>query len=407
MGSEIALLVIGMGAGLLAAFAYSWWREKGQSRSRSLGPEGMACLKGINYILSKEPDQAIDEFIKAVKLNSETVETYLALGSLYRSKGDFTRAIRIHQGIICRPNINKETMVQALFNLGLDYRHAGLLDRAVATFKELIGKEPKMVQAYEELEALYEELKDWESAYEIQRKIDSLKKSEDRGVLAHLVTEMAKSSLEKGDIKSAKKYFRKALSIDARCVDAYLHFGDLYAQEGKDSKAVEMWKKIMEVAPQMTFLAYDRLEHAFFRMGKVDDLERLLRERSEREKDDLNTRIFLARHLKKKGQLEESSFVLRDIVERWPNARECRKELIEVLLQQGKKDEALEQYSKLLESLSITDRPYLCRMCGYQGEKPFWKCPQCHRWDTMTLWEDPRTHEEGGRAAEAQGSISG
>jgi lipopolysaccharide biosynthesis regulator YciM len=237
------------------------------------------------------------------------------------------------------------------------------------------------------LEELYEEVKDWENAFRSQEIINKLSKSENQNVLAHLVTEHGKSQMAQGDRKGASRTFRRAISIDPKCVDAYLHFGDLHAEEGQDEKAVAMWKKVMEVSPSMTFLAYDRLEHAFFRLGKVETLEEFLRERSAGEETDLFTRLFLAKHLRKKGELEEALIVLRGILDQWPDSREGRQELIELLVLQGSKDKALEEYEKLLRSITVIDRHFQCRMCGYTSSQLQWKCPQCHRWDTLGVWE--------------------
>jgi lipopolysaccharide biosynthesis regulator YciM len=374
----VACLVVGY------ALGRTDWSGEGGGRGRRRGraQEGLAYIKGVNYILSDAPDLAIEEFIKAVQINSETVETYLALGSLFRSKGDVTRAIRIHQGIVCRPQLEQKILVQALCDLGLDYRKAGFVDRAIATFQEVIAKDPKMVQAYVQLEDLFEETKDWEAAFHIQEKLSRLRRSDDAHILAHLMTELGKSHLARGDVKGARGAFKRAISIDGKCVDAYLHFGDLFSQEGQDAKAVGMWKKVMTVVPAMTFLAYDRLEHAFFRMGQVGALEELLRERSAGE-EDLFTRIFLAKHLRKKGETEEAIRTLRGILDRWPDSGDARRELIQIYLGEGMKDEAIEEFGRLMETLSLEDRHFQCRMCGYRSDHLVWKCPQCLRWDTM------------------------
>lgn len=396
MYGEILIAIFGLAVGYGVGRAGLWAPGRRDSKALRMGKEGLAYIKGVNYILSDAPDRAIEEFIRAVQINSETVETYLALGSLFRSKGDVSRAIRIHQGIIFRPQVDPKVLIQALYDLGLDYKKAGLLDRAIATFQDVVARDPKMLQAYVQLEELYEETKDWESAFKVQQKVSKLRKSEDRHVLAHLMTELGKSQIAQGDRKGAKASFKKAISIDANCVDAYLHFGDLLAAEGEDSKAVEMWKRVMEVAPSMTFLAYDRLEHAFFRMGHLSALEDFLRKRGMEGDADLFTKIFLAKHLRKKGELEEAAGMLRNILGESPGSKEARQELIQVLLAQGDKEGALTEYETLLESLTVVDRHFQCRMCGYRSTQLLWKCPQCLRWDTIGSTEEMSSHGPGG-----------
>jgi lipopolysaccharide assembly protein B len=378
---ETTIAIAGVALGYLVGRLGPAVSRSGRRKRRA--EEGLAYIKGVNYILSDAPDLAIEEFIKAVQINSETVETYLALGSLFRSKGDATRAVRIHQGIICRPHVDPKILTQALYELGLDYRKAGLLDRAVATFQDVVARDPKMIQAHVQLEEVFEETHEWEAAFEAQGRISKLRKSDDQHVLAHLMTEQGKAQAAKGDPKAAKSAFKKAISIDPQCVDAYLHFGDLYAEQGQDAKAVVLWKKAMEASPSMTFLAYDRLERAFFRMGQVSSLEEFLRERSSQADTDLFTQVFLARHLRKKGETEEAGRILKAVLEQWPHSREAREELIEIYKDGGRTDEALEEYGRLVRSLAQIDRFFQCRMCGYGSTKLLWKCPQCLRWDTM------------------------
>jgi len=141
----------------------------------------------------------------------------------------------------------------------------------------------------------------------------------------------------------------------------------------------------------MTFLAHDRLEHAFFRMGQVSALEDFLRERSAGDAD-LVTRIFLAKHLRKKGEMDEAGRTLKGILDQWPSSREARQELINVLLAQGRNEEALAEYEDLIASLHVADRHFLCQACGYKSAQLLWKCPQCRKWDTMASREEGVPH---------------
>ena len=112
-------------------------------------------IKGLNYLLNEQPDKAIDVFIQMLDVNSETVETHLALGSLFRRRGEVDRAIRIHQNLIARPTLTAEQRMQALNELGQDYMRAGLLDRAEALFNELIESGPHTINALHQLMDIY------------------------------------------------------------------------------------------------------------------------------------------------------------------------------------------------------------------------------------------------------------
>ena len=172
-----------------------------------------AFLKGIQYILANETDQAIEAFTRAVQINSETIETYVALGSLFRAKGEIDRAIRIRQSILLRERVDPETKLQALFDMGMDYKQGGFLQRAISIFEEVIRRAPQRLGAYLELESLCEATCDWQRAYELQREICKLSNRNEQHVLAHLRTEQAKSEIKINNLDAAKAYLKKALSL--------------------------------------------------------------------------------------------------------------------------------------------------------------------------------------------------
>ncbi|HIJ19684.1 MAG TPA: tetratricopeptide repeat protein, partial [Deltaproteobacteria bacterium] len=253
-------------------------------------------FKGIQFLLSDDRDQAIEEFTKSVQVNSNTIETYVALGNLYRSKGDIDRAIRIRQNIILRPNIDEQIKIRALLDLGKDYRKGGFLNRALKTFLQVTQKRPNDVETFEELERIYEELKDWDNAYITRQKIARISRKDFSHILAHYLVENGKICQMEGDLNRAKVFFGKAISTYKGCVDAYLHLGDLFFAREEYEKAISTWKKVVAIAPQFTFLAYRRLEGAYSRMRNLKPVEDFLKECASSNKDAF-THMALARYL--------------------------------------------------------------------------------------------------------------
>ena len=197
-------------------------RRRKAKRVKIFSREGDdSFFKGIQYMLSNDHDLAIEELTKSVKLNSDTIETYVALGNLYRSKGDIDRAIRIRQTIILRPNIDEENKIRALIDLGLDYRKGGFLNRALEIFLEVLKKRPSNLEALEEAERLYEKMNDWENAFSYRQKLSKLIDGNHSHILAHQQTEAGKAWIIKGNQGRAKSAFQKAISLDNKCIDAY------------------------------------------------------------------------------------------------------------------------------------------------------------------------------------------
>src|SRR3990167_1271396 len=114
-------------------------------------------FKGLNYLINEQPDKAVDVFIKLLEVDSDTVETHLALGSLFRRRGEVERAIRIHQNIIARPQLSLRDRKEALMALGQDYMSAGLFDRAERIFLEVVEIRAHSEQALKLLLHIYQQ----------------------------------------------------------------------------------------------------------------------------------------------------------------------------------------------------------------------------------------------------------
>lgn len=381
--SIIIAFIVGMVLGRLVRFR----KEK---RMKSLARKGdEAFFKGIQYILSNDHDQAIEEFTKSVQINSDTIETYVALGNLYRSKGDIDRAIRIRQNIILRPNIDEQIKVRALFDLALDYRKGGFLNWALDTFLKVLQKQPSNTDILIEIEKIYEEMKDWANAYTTRQKIARLSGGDHRHILAHHQAELGKAFMEKGDESRARSCLKKAISVHDACVDAYLHLGDLYFGNQDYKAAIATWKKIVGVSPQFTFLAYRRLEGAYARMKNLKPVEAFLKE-SSRLNPDAFTHMALARYLYNEQDYNGALQELGRALDLDPSFWEARRFMGEILLDQGLKEEALSAYRDLISHLNVPYLKFQCTNCGFSPPELQWQCPQCRHWDTISLMDSPR-----------------
>ncbi len=376
VGALVVGFMIGRGA-----------RHTKETKTRPLSREGdQAFFKGIQYILSNAHDQAIEEFTKSVQVNSDTIETYVALGNLYRSKGDIDRAIRIRQSLILRPNIDEQIRLRALFDLGLDYRKGGFLDRALDAYSRVLEKQPTNVETLSEVEKIYEEMKDWANAFATRKKIARLIKGDHGHILAHHQTEMGKAYQRQGELSKAKACYTWALSINEGCVDAYLHLGDLYFGQQDYQTAITTWKKVVKVAPRFTFLAYRRLEGAYARMENLSPVEEFLKECTKMDSDAF-THVALARYLYNEQDYEGALRELENALDLNPSFWEARRFMGEILLARGMKEAALTAFQDLIARLNVPYLKFQCTNCGFRPSELQWQCPQCRKWDTITLVE--------------------
>lgn len=381
---EILLLGILIGFLLGLIFNFLFRPGKGKALPSKTEKGEKALFKGIQYILSNNPDRAIEELTKSVKINSETIETYIALANLYRSKGDIDRAIRIRQSIILRPNIDMDTKVQALIDMGIDYRKGGVYNRAIEIFNDILKQYGPNLTVCRELERIYEETHDWKNAFQMRKKISSMTPGGHNHILAHHQTEMGKKYQAMGDYSKAQSAFKKAISIYKGCVDAYLHLGDLYFDNREYKKAMSTWRKVVEVAPRFTFLAYRRLENAYSKIENLKPVEEFLKECT-RVNPDPFTYLALARYLYNERDTDGALKEIDKALELAPHFWEARRLQGEILIKEGMNKRAISAYQELIKNLQIPYLQYQCSQCGFKPNELQWQCPQCKHWDSIEL----------------------
>src|SRR5918995_233873 len=205
------------------------------SESRALP---RSYFRGLNFLLNEQPDKAIEAFIEVVKVDPETVELHFALGSLFRRRGEYDRAIRMHQNLLDRADLAPEQKVQVLVELGQDYLKAGILDRAEEVFKKL-EQSPQGVTARRHLLQIYEQEKDWPRAIEMTKQVET-----DPRALAQYLCELAASEAAQSRPDGARRHLEAALEANRKCVRASLLWGDLERNSNNVDRAIEHWKRI-------------------------------------------------------------------------------------------------------------------------------------------------------------------
>src|SRR5258708_3553945 len=306
-------------------------------------------FKGLNFLMNEQPDKAIEAFIEVVKVDPETIELHFALGSLFRRRGEYDRAIRMHQNLLERADLADDQRVIALAELGQDYLKAGILDRAEEVFKKL-EKSPQAAAARAHLLEIYEQEKDWNRAIDMTKQVDA-----DPRELAQYYCELAASEAAQSRPDSARKHLEAALDANRKCVRASLQLGDLEKDAGRVDRAIEEWKRIESQNPSYLALAAQRLYAAYRGAGRADEGLRLL----------------------------------ADYLERYPSL-----DLLDIVFQQTLEAKGHEEAYKLMRDLvhGHTRRlaRYRCETCGFKARQFYWRCPGCGGWETYP----PRRTEE-------------
>lgn len=350
-------------------------------------------LNATQYLISGNKDLAIKEFLSAVDINRETIETYFALGGLFRSNGEIEKAISIHRSLIARENISESHRLRALKELALDFDKGGFIDKAIETYRDVLKINRDQFEVIQALCRIYEDIEDWDQAYNYRIMLSKVGHQNQAETISHILVQKAKQYFEKGDFKKCEEdledAFRFAPSVSAKILrlKLFLVSGDL--EQGK-----YLLLEILKEHPMYASFIFVSIGEDFktnnesLKKDYQARLELLRKYFLEMDDKDLvsSASVVLSkvRLLKDSGLTKEAFDLLKGWMDTNKNSSEVMKvEYIKLLIDLEKKDEALTQTRGLLENLHQTLAKHYCRQCGYNSDSLFWRCPQCHEWETI------------------------
>lgn len=356
-------------------------RPKEESHKKSHLPRDY--LIGLNFLLNEETDKAVDVFIKMLEVDHDTVETHLAVGNLFRRKGEVDRAIRIHQNLIARPQLEKAYKDQSLYELGQDYLSAGMLDRAERIFLELIHTRTHAARSLKVLIDIYQQAKDWEKAVQMAVRYEVVTKHNMQPVIAHYYCELAEVHHAQKDYEKALNYINLALNADRISARASLLQAKILMEEQHYKSAITSLKRIKDQDPKYLSEAIELLATCYEKLGQEEKLVFYLRRLLD-EYPQIPVVLILAERIRKiKGDKVAAGFVA-DYVRRYPSLRGLYTFVnIYISNAEGRAKEDLHILQNLMKKL-LADKPdYQCQSCGFACAQLHWQCPGCKQWSTI------------------------
>ncbi|MCH6548686.1 MAG: lipopolysaccharide assembly protein LapB, partial [Proteobacteria bacterium] len=239
-------------------------------------PLNIDYLKGLNFLLNEQTDQALEHFLKMVRVDNKTIETHFALGNLFRRRGEVDRAIRIHQNIIARPDIAAEQRDQALFSLAKDYLKAGLLDRAENLFMRLAEGSRHQVDALEQLCGIYEQEHEWQKAIDASQQLETLSGNSLELEIAHYYCELAEQAASENDYAAARQFVKKSQSGRPRTLRGALTRAEIARDSNDTRTALRLFHRVLNEHNYLITEALPELVEIHEREGSIRELERAL-----------------------------------------------------------------------------------------------------------------------------------
>ena len=343
-------------------------------------------FQGLNFLLNEQPDKAIDSFLEVANVDSQTVELHFALGNLFRRRGETERAIRMHQNLIDRADLDDAVRLHALAELGQDYLKAGLLDRAEEIFNKLIDTTFE-ADAKRNLLEIYQVEKEWLKAIGLARELPDVATQQE---VAEFYCELAATEIMRSKPDSARAYLESAMQQNRKCVRASLLQGDLLAQEGRPEAAIEAWQRIEQQDPAYLALVAQRLLDTYRKQERRDEGIALLSGYLERYPSlDLLDVVY---QLVLEGEGTEAAYrLVRAELQRNPTLLGLEKLMsarLPLVAPEVRPD--VEIAKTIIQGYTKRLSRYRCDNCGFKARQFYWRCPACGGWETYP----PRRSEE-------------
>jgi lipopolysaccharide biosynthesis regulator YciM len=358
--------------GLPIAFVLGWLASRLDLRQLRIenrqAPK--AYFRGLNFLLNEQQDQAIDAFIEAVQNDPDTSELHFALGNLFRRRGEYERAVRVHEHLLSRGDLSRADRQRAQHALALDFLKAGLLDRAEDALRKLEGT-PFEGQALLALLAIYERTRDWPQASEIASKLHASGQGNFSGRQAHYLCEQASNAPP----QEAEQTLRQAMQVAPAAARPGIELAALQRAAGDAQGAVTTLSRLAQSAPASIPLFAKALTDAALACGQRAEARDILLASYQAapsldvlegivalEPDPLAGREWYVKHLEREPSLVAAS--------KWLAGEKLEHEQFHPHVQS-----ALDQAVKPLTR-------YRCAACGFEAKQHFWHCPGCQAWDS-------------------------
>lgn len=364
--------------GIPLTFALGWLASRLDLRQwkREQKDSPKAYYKGLNLLLNDQHDKAIDAFIEAVQQDPDTSDLHFALGNLFRRRGEFERAVRVHEHLLNRADLPRTERDRAQHALAQDFMKAGLFDRAESAYGALDGTAFD-TEARLALLTLHERSRDWRAAVEVAQKLENRGTGSFASRISHYWCEIALEAEAKQQVDEADTALEHAREAAPQAARPLVLAGQRAARRGAHGEALALWGVLMVAHPAAFNLvasdyaqsanasggaatAIERLRELYARAPTMDLLEAL----ALLDPDPAHQRVRLLSQLRDHPTLSVAKALITQRDTAAFDAAETKA-----------LGDAVGRAAKPLHR-------YRCAACGFEAQHYFWQCPGCLNWDS-------------------------
>ncbi len=340
-------------------------------------------IRGMYAMLTGDVETAIERLSRVVEVSTEPIEVYLALGNLFRQRGQIDRAIRVHQSLLTRHGLSEEERVLALNALGSDFRTGGFMDRSQRTFKDVLALNPKDPDALAQLVKISEDLGEWGEAYEFAVRLQKVQRHKDNRHLSYLLAQKAQFMAEGGMHFRAAWSMRRAIRLHPENILAYIFLAQLYLKVGKADKALKIMERALRDMPHKSFMVIGLLKEIFMAKQDAEGYLQILRSLAldHHQKRALIQELQEFTELKRPEQVKD---VVRSLVKHFGRSRLVQRLLWDMKRKGSLPPDLEKDVANILASSEQMMDPFTCIYCGYKTLEILHRCPNCKEWNSFS-----------------------
>jgi lipopolysaccharide biosynthesis regulator YciM len=370
-----------IGAGLVLVAVIAMWVLR---RRRKPKVDAGAYVDALKLLVEGHNDSAYVKLQEAVRGGVAPTHAYVKLGELLRNRGEFSKALQIHQSLTVKTDLSRPEKVDLFMNLAADYasmgnhaKAASVLDTAI---RNLNLKDPEV---HLTLAGHQHALGDREKAYETLREARKLGGIGERELALYMVT-AADTLLEKNEKREARRLLQRALKHDADCAPCLYALANLDASEGNFDGAIGRWKRVAALSSELSQPALDKLERILFERGRFGEIEKVYDEVRAARSQDETVAASLADFYEKQGRAEEAIQLLENFLSATPQSLRLSMILTSLYAKHRDADTLRRFLDEASARQPSAGREYDCRRCRFKSATMRWHCPRCNAFDSFS-----------------------
>ena len=344
MNSTLLIAVIILIAAGIAAAVY--FRPKKPRRFESLYTDA------LNAIVRGDSKTALKLLRDVVKQDTNHIDAYLQMGEILREQGHAQQALKIHQSLTVRPNLDNDVKIDIHRSLALDFLSFDNFIKAKQEAEFILKIEKKNTWALEFLLNIAERERDWILAAKLAKDIQKIKQQQDPSKLAQFQVFEGLDKLSKDDRNGALHCFQKALEIDPNYGQAHRRLGDFYAENRDLIKAIEHWEQFALLDPDNAGNIFSKIETALYDLGRYSEVEKFYKRMLDQNPGNLNALAHMANVLEEKGERQQALDLVDSVMEKFDNSVHIRLMKLKLSLTVAPPHELSQQIDKIIDFLT-------------------------------------------------------